>query len=265
MSRVLITGCGSGIGRAAALEFTRRGHEVIATAREVDSIADLEVAERHQLDVTSDEQVAALVSRIGDVDVLVNNAGVGLHGPLEVVPMEAIENLYDINVLGTIRITKALLPSLRTRGKGTVFFVSSPAGRATRPLTGSYGSTKAAVDLIMESLSFELEDTGARVVLVAPGAVASGFGERRSTYSSDVEPYRTITEQWVRRRSASHTSHASTPEEVATVIADLHERETRPFSRHTVGEEAAALLDQRAECDDDTYRERVWAGLRPQG
>jgi short-subunit dehydrogenase len=212
--------------------------------------------------VTSDESVASLASEVGTIDVLVNNAGAGLHGPLEVVPMETIQDLYDVNVFGTIRTTKAFLAGMRAAGNGTIVFVSSPAGQATRPLTGIYGSTKAAVELLYESLSFEIEDTGARVAIVSPGAVASGFPARRATYAADVEPYRTISDQWLKLRSASHSTDVSTPEEVAVVIADVYDTEDRPFSRHTVGAEAAALLAQRAECDDDAYRQRVWRKLR---
>jgi len=262
MARVLITGCSSGIGRAAAEEFTRRGHEVIATARSLDSIADLEVATRLQLDVTSDADVERLADDVGPIDVLINNAGGGLHGPLELVPMSAIEAIYDTNVFGTVRTTKAFLPSMRLNGGATFIFVSSPAGRATRPLTGIYGSTKAAVELLYESLSFEIEDTGARVIIFSPGAVSSGFPARRTTYETDVEPYHTISEQWLKVRTTSHASHVSTPEEAAAAIADLYESENRPFSRHTFGEEATALVAQRAECDDDAYRDRVWAKLR---
>jgi len=262
VSRVLVTGCGSGIGRATALELTHRGHEVVATARSGESIAGLPVAERYELDITDNDQVLDLASRLGPVDVLINNAGAGLHGPLEAVPMEAIEAVYQTNVLGTLRVTKALLPSLRSRGNATICFVSSPAGKATRPLTGTYGGTKAAAELQLESLSFELEDTGARVIIFSPGAVSSGFPARRTTYTSDVEPYRAIGELWLKVRGASHQSQASTPEEVAAVIADVLATERRPFSRHAIGTEAAALLAQRAECDDDTYHERVWARLR---
>jgi short-subunit dehydrogenase len=180
VSRVLVTGCSSGIGRAVALEMARQGHEVIATARSGRSIADLAVAERYEMDITDNAQVLDVAARVGPVDVLINNAGTGLHGPLEVVPMEAIEEVYQTNVLGTLRITKALLPSMRARGNGTICFVSSPAGQATRPLTGTYGGSKAAVELQLESLSFELEDTGGRVIIFSPGAVSSNFPARRT-------------------------------------------------------------------------------------
>jgi NADP-dependent 3-hydroxy acid dehydrogenase YdfG len=262
VSRVLVTGCGSGIGRAVALELTRQGHEVIATARSGNSIADLAVAERYEMDITDNDQVLDVTGRLGPVDVLINNAGAGLHGPLEAVPMEAIETVYNTNVLGTLRVTKALLPAFRSRGNGTVCFVSSPAGKATRPLTGIYGGSKAAVELQMESLSFELEDTGGRVIIFSPGAVSSGFPARRTTYTSELEPYRTIGELWLKVRGASHQSHVSTPEQVASAIARILASERRPFSRHGIGDEAVALLAQRADCDDDTYRERVWARLR---
>jgi len=261
-ARALITGCSSGIGRATAIELTARGYEVIATARSLDAIRDLEVAERRALDVTEGAQVLAFGAEVGPIDVLVNNAGVGVHGPLEGIPMDVIESVFQTNVLGALRVTKALLPSLRRRGKASIVNISSPAGRATRPLTGVYGASKAAAELAFESLSFELEDTGARVIMIEPGAVSSLFPASRRTYSVDEEPYRTIAAQWVRLRDSSHQRAVSTPEEVAAVIADALETETRPFSRHTVGAEAAALLAQRAACDDDAYRESVWARLR---
>jgi short-subunit dehydrogenase len=262
VSRVLVTGCSSGIGRATALELARQGHEVIATARSAASVADLPVAGAYPLDVTDDAQVLAVAARVGPVDVLVNNAGTGLHGPLEVVPMTAVEEVYQTNVLGTLRVTKAFLPAMRERGKGTVCFVSSPAGQATRPLTGTYGGSKAAVELQLESLSFELEDAGGRVIIFSPGAVSSNFPARRTTYAAEQEPYRTIVEQWVKVRASSHESQVSTPAEVAAEIARILATERRPFSRHGIGDEARALLAQRAECDDDAYRRRVWARLR---
>ncbi|GHF36506.1 short-subunit dehydrogenase [Amycolatopsis bartoniae] len=261
-TRVLITGCATGIGRAAAIELTRRGYEVVATARNPAVLADLAVAERHRLDVTSDEQVADLVNRTAPVDVLINNAGVGVHGPLEAIPLTEIERVFATNLFGALRVTKALLPGFRERGGATIVNISSPAGRATRPLTGTYGGSKAALELMSESLSFELEPTGARVILVEPGAVSSAFGASRGRYTLDVEPYRTIVAQWAGVLANSRRNSASTPEEVAAVVADVLETEKRPFSRHPVGAEAAALLRQRAECDDDAYRERVWGKLR---
>ena len=262
MARILITGCSTGIGRAAAEEFTRRGHEVIATARSLAAIADLNVAERHELDVASAASVAALAATIDPVDAVINNAGTGLHGPLEILPMENIESIYQTNVFGTIRVIKAFLPAMRANGEGTIVFVSSAAAKATRPLTGTYGSTKAAVELILESLAFEVEGTGARVIVISPGAVSSDFPSRRITFDTEIEPYRTITDQWVKVRSNSHSANVTTPQEVATVMADLYQNESRPFSRHPVGAESAAILERRAASDDDTYRQSVWDQLR---
>ena len=261
MPRALITGCTSGIGRAVAVELTRRGVEVVATGRDPRALDGLDVAERHALDVSSEQQVSDLVARIAPVDILVNNAGFGVHGPLEAIPMDVIERVFDVNLLGSLRITKALLPAMRSRGGATIVLISSPAGRATRPLTGVYGASKAALELTFESLSFELEPTGGRVIVIEPGAVSSAFAASRHGYELAVEPYITISEQWARAVRESHGSRASTPEEVAVAVATAIESEKLAFSRHPVGEEAAALLRRRAELDDAAYREKIWDQL----
>jgi len=261
VSRALITGCSSGIGRAVAVELARRGVEVVATARDPGELDGLDVAERHRLDVSSASQVDELVARIAPVDILVNNAGFGVHGPLEAIPMNVIEKVFDVNLLGALRVTKALLPSMRTRGGGTIVLVSSPAGRATRPLTGVYGASKAALELAFESLSFELEPTGGRVIVIEPGAVSSSFGTNRHRYDLAAQPYTALAERWAGVLRESHGSRASTPEEVAAVVATAIEDEKQAFSRHPVGAEAAALLRRRAELDDAAYRAKVWDQL----
>jgi NAD(P)-dependent dehydrogenase (short-subunit alcohol dehydrogenase family) len=113
MARVLITGCSTGIGRAAAVELTKRGHEVIATARRPETLADLDVAERLALDVDSDESVRAAVDKAGRVDALVNNAGFGVAGPVETLPLDQVRRMIETNVFGAWRMLQAVLPGMR--------------------------------------------------------------------------------------------------------------------------------------------------------
>src|SRR3989442_111624 len=112
MSRILITGCSKGLGRATALELARRGHEVIATARKLETLADLPVAARVALGVTSDASVRLAVEQAGPVDVLVNNAGEIAVAPLESIPFEEIRRIYEINVFGALRMIQAFVPAM---------------------------------------------------------------------------------------------------------------------------------------------------------
>src|SRR5215470_14039128 len=127
MARVLITGCSSGIGRATAVELTKRGHDVIATARRPETLDDLDVAQRLALDVTSDASVAAAVAAAGEVDVLVNNAGIAIGGPIEKVPLDRAQALFDTNVWGALRMIQAIAPSMRARNGGAIVNVTSVA------------------------------------------------------------------------------------------------------------------------------------------
>src|SRR5437763_6519253 len=109
----LITGCSSGIGRATAVELTKRGYEVVATARRPETLDDLDVAERLRLDVDDDASVADCVAEAGPVEVLVNNAGFEVAGPLERVPIDEVKRMFETNVFGTLRMIQAILPSMR--------------------------------------------------------------------------------------------------------------------------------------------------------
>ena len=116
----VVTGCSSGIGRATALELTARGYEVIATARRHESIADLAVARTLALDVDSDESVAAAQAAVGPVDVVVNNAGFGIEGPVEEVPLAEVRRAFETNFFGAARMIQAFVPAMRERGNGRI-------------------------------------------------------------------------------------------------------------------------------------------------
>src|SRR5271166_5800223 len=113
MARVLITGCSSGFGRATAVELKKRGFEVVATARRPATLEDLDVDVRLALDVTDDASVAAAVSAAGVIDVLVNNAGIGVNGPVELVPLTEVRRLFETNFFGALRLMQAVLPQMR--------------------------------------------------------------------------------------------------------------------------------------------------------
>ncbi|KAI0363752.1 NAD-P-binding protein [Pilatotrama ljubarskyi] len=179
---VLVTGCSKGgIGFALCEEFASRACIVYATARRLDAMDGFTHDNIHKLtlDVTNDEKVQEVVNTIiereGQIDVLVNNAGVGNTGPVIDVPMQEIINVYDTNVFSIIRMAKAVIPHMAARKRGTIVNVSSIAGEIPVPWGGIYGSSKAAVHSLTDTLYMECKPFDISVVLIAPGGVRSNI------------------------------------------------------------------------------------------
>jgi short-subunit dehydrogenase len=199
---VLITGCSSGIGRAAAVSLHDAGLRVYATARRVDTLADL--ASRGiatlALDVTEEtsmaEAVAAVEADAGAVGTLINNAGYGLYGPVEQVPMAEVRRQLETNFFGLVRLTQLVLPGMRRRG-GRILNVSSMGGRATLPGGAFYHASKYAVEAFSDALRMEVAQFGIEVVLIEPGPVktpwtdtaAGSLGDAVSGPDADADPY----------------------------------------------------------------------------
>ncbi|GAB3029526.1 SDR family oxidoreductase [Natronobiforma cellulositropha] len=183
---VLITGCSSGIGRAAAEAFLDAEWTVVATARNTDDIAALAEAGcvTRELDVTKPEQVARAVERTvevgGAIDCLVNNAGYAQMGPLEDVSIADLHRQFDVNVYGPHRLARAALPHMRAQGSGRIINVSSVLGRLTLPTTGAYSGSKFALEAMSDALRAEVEEFGIDVVLIEPGTVETAFADRAS-------------------------------------------------------------------------------------
>ncbi|HTT86995.1 MAG TPA: SDR family oxidoreductase [Acidimicrobiales bacterium] len=189
MARTLITGCSSGFGRATAIELKARGHEVVATARRPETLDGLDVDARLALDVTDDASVAAALSAAGEVDALVNNAGVSVGGPVEKVPLDEVRRLFETNFFGALRMAQAVLPQMRVRGRGTIVNVSSVNGRVAQPLSGSYAATKFALEAMSEALHFEAGHFGIRTVVIEPGYFRTNLGGARREFGVDSAPY----------------------------------------------------------------------------
>ncbi|MDQ0382831.1 SDR family oxidoreductase [Amycolatopsis thermophila] len=252
--RVLVTGCSSGVGRASAIQLAARGHEVIATARRIESIGDLDVAVAVELDVTDADSVAAAADKVGPVDVLVNNAGRGLRAPVELVGDEALRTLWETNVLGPVRTVRAFLPAMRERGAGRIVNVSSVAGRRAMPLTGHYAASKHALEALSESLRFEVRDFGIDVVLVEPGAVKSDFSAKRLAADVAPGPYAEVAARATAQAAAN--APAQTSEEVAEVVVRAVEAERVPL-RMPTSEAVAGMIRERTGRTDDDFEE--WA------
>lgn len=178
--RVLVTGASSGIGAATVRRLRVDGWDVVATARRADRLAALAEetgAEAYPADVTSDDDVAGLVSHLGvtgGLDAVVNNAGgaLGLE-PVEHADLDQWRTMYELNVLGTLRVTKAVLPLLRERGAGDVVVVTSTAAHGAYPGGAGYTGVKAAEQMLTTTLRWEIVGEPLRVIEIAPGAVAT--------------------------------------------------------------------------------------------
>lgn len=180
MKTVLITGCSSGFGLETARYFLDRGWMVVATMRapREDVLPRSERLRVLALDVTDPESIRKAVDAAGPIDVLVNNAGIGVLNALEGTPMETVREIFETNTLGTMALTQALLPQFRLRKSGVIVNVTSSVTLMPRPLLSVYTASKAAVNAFTESLALELEPFGVRVRLVIPGrSPETRFGE----------------------------------------------------------------------------------------
>lgn len=260
--RVLITGCSSGFGRDAAVELTERGHEVIATARKPEVLEDLDVAQRLALDVDSDASVRDAVAAAGRIDALVNNAGFGVIGPVERLPIDEGKALFETNFFGALRMIQAVLPQMRERKAGTIVNVTSVAGRVAPPLDGMYAGTKFALEGLSEALMREVNHFGIKVAIVEPGFFSTVFSDNARRYGMDSGPYDELEVAWQKAsmRIRGGAEAGPGPEAVALKIADVVESEDPAF-RHPVGGDAEMVLGARDQMDDATFEAAMRATL----
>ena len=180
---VLITGCSTGIGRAAAEQLATSGWKVYATARDVEKIKDLAVrgCELLPLDVTDEASMRTAVEEVerreGAVGVLINNAGYSQSGAVEEVSMEKVRRQFETNVFGLVRMCQLVLPGMRRQGWGRIVNISSMGGKLTFPGGGYYHATKYAVESISDALRFEVAGFGVKVVVIEPGLIRTSFAD----------------------------------------------------------------------------------------
>ena len=256
-SNVLITGCSSGIGFATSLELARAGHRVFATMRNpagAPQLAKLAAAEKLAievltLDVDSDDSVRRCFASINDpIDVLVNNAGIEVHGTVEELPMESLMAVMNTNYFGTVRCIKAVLPQMRKRRDGCIINISSVSGRLANSPLGAYSASKFAVESISEALAGEVKPFNIRVAIVEPGIQDTGMA-REITHSVE-STYR----QPLRFAGLFRAALANpvTPEVTAGLIRSIVESGTWQL-RHLSGPDAAPFVGWRAAMTDEQW------------
>jgi NAD(P)-dependent dehydrogenase (short-subunit alcohol dehydrogenase family) len=263
----LVTGCSSGIGRATALALVRSGFTVWASARNLESIKDLEDAGCRTigLDVTDEASsrrtVATISAASGHVGVLVNNAGYSQPGAIEELPLDAYRAQFETNVFGLIRLCQLVLPGMREAGRGTIVNLGSGAGLVAPPLSSAYAMSKYALEAFSDSLRFETARFGVRTILIEASAINTSFTDVLESVlpsQTDDSPYRVVMQN-VMRFARNEGNNGIPPERVAdTILRALVS--SRPHARYKVGSQARVAPLARRALGDGLW-DRVMARL----
>ncbi|MFN8864404.1 MAG: SDR family oxidoreductase [Flavobacteriales bacterium] len=222
MSKViLITGASSGIGLAIAQVLASKGHRVFGTSRRDATSLGHFPFEIIQMDVTKEDQVKAGIERIrnqaGRIDVIVNNAGLGMIGPVESISDAEVRGIFDTNVFGVLNVCRYAIPALRDAGGGYLINITSIAGQMGLPFRGIYSSSKFAVEGFTESLSQEVRQFGIKVCLIEPGDFRTNINESRRVASA-IHPAYSDQCEVVLHQVCEEVSHARTPEVIGHLV-----------------------------------------------
>ncbi len=239
----LVTGASSGIGKATAQALHAKGYRVIGTSRNADTIsaaATVDGVEYRSLDLTDLASIETFAADLGPVDVLINNAGESQSGPLEDLPMDAIERLFRLNVFGPIRLTQLVLPAMRERGYGRVVMVGSMLASFPLAYRSSYVSTKAAIKGFADAARFETSQFGVWVTTVEPGSINTGIGERRTKYIADNSPYATDFDTILSALEKNESKGISADRVAATIVEAVEAEQPGPL--YAVGSNASQVF-----------------------
>jgi NAD(P)-dependent dehydrogenase (short-subunit alcohol dehydrogenase family) len=282
----VVTGSSSGIGYETSLLLAKNGFFTYATMRSPDKsnkIINLKQNEKLplevlRLDVTDDKSVKEAIKKIvnerGTIDVLVNNAGYALVGPLEELSIQEFKEQFETNVFGVIRVIKEILPIMRKQRHGIIVNISSVAGRTGFPLTSAYVSSKFALEGLSESIAYEIEQFGIKVILIEPGVIKTNFDRNlrigtgvsttpTSTTNGRDSPYTDITKKRI-AGFKPRFENGLPPIEVAKVILRAitsTSKNVPPGSRYLVGEDAFKLMEIRKSKSDKEFRRLVMEGV----
>jgi NAD(P)-dependent dehydrogenase (short-subunit alcohol dehydrogenase family) len=254
MKTILITGASSGLGRATAKLFAAKGWQVIATMRSPEKNTELgKIQNIHllQLDVTDGEQTVHIAEKIMarfEVDVIFNNAGYGLIGPLEAATDQQLVRQFETNVIGVIRLIRAFTPYFRGKGKGLFITTTSIAGVIGLPLTAVYCATKWALEGLTESLSFELNELGIGIKTVAPGGIRTEF-TGRSLDMTTHEAYREMTQKLY---ASFDPQQFTSPELIAEVVFEAATDDKKQL-RYVAGADAIATAARQADIGRELF------------
>ena len=267
----LVTGSSSGMGFATAITLARAGIHTYASMRNLKkskTITELASTENLplqvvQLDVNDKKSVKEAITKIVTekerIDVLVNNAGYGLFGSLEDISIEELKAQFETNFFGVIRVTQLVLPIMRKQKSGTIVNVSSVGGRIGLPVLSAYHSTKFALEGLSESMSYELEPFGIRVVIIEPGVIRTNIMNSSiiaKKAQDPKSPYFSLIQKVENNFKLMMENESSPPEEVAKVILGVVTSEN-PQLRYTVGNDAATMIQARVSMSDNQFKKMI--------
>lgn len=267
----LVTGASSGMGKVIATLLLKQGFAVVAAARRTDQMADLKQlgATVIPLDVSKEESITSAIAEIdakfGGVDVLVNNAGFGLYGAVEDVPLADARYQFEVNLFGVARLTQLLLPAMRKKGAGRIINITSMGGKIYTPLGAWYHASKHALEGWSDCLRLELADQGIRVVVIEPGVIRTEFGSVVSRSLRKYLPttaYPKLTQAMANSTDKFVRDGAGSPPEVIAneVLKAIKAR--RPKTRYVAGQYAKMTLFIRKWFGDRFYDRMVMAMVK---
>jgi NAD(P)-dependent dehydrogenase (short-subunit alcohol dehydrogenase family) len=250
LNTVLITGATDGLGRASAILLAQHGYRVFAAGRSAEKRAQLDALARErnlpletiEMDVCEDASVqsavAHLLGKAGRIDVLFNNAGVNYSAAVEDLRLCDWRRQFETNFFGVLRVTQAVAPHMRERGRGRVVMMSSVSGFVTAPTQGAYSSSKFALEAMSNALRLELYPFGVDVILIEPGYIVTGIQQAamelsRAYFEEKASPYAALYGRFLKSMTTSRAASETTPEDCARVILEAVEA-PRPKIRYPV-------------------------------
>lgn len=258
---IFITGASAGLGKATAMLFQSKGWHVIATMRHPEKetvLSQLDHVTLLQLDVTQPNQIREVIAKattLYSIDLVVNNVGVGLVGPIEGLSDDQVAQQFDTNLLGAIRITQAFLPHFRQRKGGMFINITSMAGLVTFPFDSIYHTVKFGLQAFSESISYELAPFGIKVKTIAPGYIHTNFGSSMPIVTS--EPYKESMDYFLNKMyDMMDPEKGSTAAQVADIVYEAA-TDDKDQLLYVAGNDAIELYSRRLEIGSEAARKEM--------
>ena len=270
---VLVTGCSSGIGYATSLVLSRNNFMTYGSVRDLSKSGKIQKIIENEglplkiihIDVNDNKSIEVAIQKIlfesGRIDILVNNAGYGMFGPIEDITVADIKEQFETNFFGAIRLIKTIVPIMRKQGNGIIVNISSMVGRFAVPLNAAYVSSKFALEGFSESISYELEEFGIKVILIEPGVVRTDFFQNLKIKGTDSKsPYYQLMEKRIGLLKTAMENSTSSSNDVANII--LHALNSKdPVFRYIIGNDATNCIRMRKSLSDREFMKWIRDGI----
>ncbi|CAM1358220.1 Short-chain dehydrogenase/reductase [Tenacibaculum sediminilitoris] len=259
---ILITGASSGMGKDFALNLLKKGHVVYGLARRVEKMDDIVKAggKAIAMDITNESQIESAVNQVlseqEKIDVLINNAGYALYGPVEEVPIDTARRQFEVNIFGLASITQKIIPGMREQKSGTIINISSMGGKMYTPFGAWYHATKHALEGWSDCLRVELKSFGIDVVIIEPGGIETEFGNvfmKNLQGDSKNGPYANSVQKIIKSTGEMYEKGQLSSPSVITNLIDKAVHSKKPKTRYVAGSFAKPLMFMRKYLGDRTF------------